>query len=249
MGTWGTAIFSNDLAEDIKIDFRDKIGFGKSPQDATKELIFEYVDQDNDSDEVCVFWIALAAIQWKLGRLQEKVKSKALEIINNGQDLELWENEKDRKKRQLVLEKLKYQLESPQPAPKKIQKPYIKETKMEEGDLLAYKHSSGKIALLRVLGIEIENDKSQIPWIEILDYFEDNIPNLKSAYKLHRKKYFDADWSSGTLLISQAGKRDKEPWNKLEIIKKETKSLDRTIGSVGISWWKEFDNLLNQMFE
>lgn len=31
MGTWGTGIFSDDLASDIREDFKELIGDGKSP--------------------------------------------------------------------------------------------------------------------------------------------------------------------------------------------------------------------------
>ncbi|MBL7872465.1 MAG: hypothetical protein JNM78_12685 [Cyclobacteriaceae bacterium] len=64
MGTWGTSIFSDDLAADIRNEFRIKIGFGKSPIEASKELIDEYKDTLNDSEESSIFWIALSAVQW-----------------------------------------------------------------------------------------------------------------------------------------------------------------------------------------
>ena len=35
MGTWGVAIFSDDLAADIRGDFRELIGDGLTPSEAT----------------------------------------------------------------------------------------------------------------------------------------------------------------------------------------------------------------------
>ncbi len=45
MGTWGTAIFSDDLASDIKLEFRNKIGFGKNSIEATEELLKDYSEE------------------------------------------------------------------------------------------------------------------------------------------------------------------------------------------------------------
>ena len=67
MGTWGTGIFSDDFALDIKGEFCDKIADGISPADATAELMLNYKDDISDPDESSVFWFALAATQWKLG--------------------------------------------------------------------------------------------------------------------------------------------------------------------------------------
>ena len=61
MGTWGTPIFSDDFAMDLRREFRDTIGYGKSPADATAELIVAYEEVLTDPDESCVFWLALAA--------------------------------------------------------------------------------------------------------------------------------------------------------------------------------------------
>ncbi|WP_230504969.1 hypothetical protein [Sutcliffiella rhizosphaerae] len=62
-----------------------------------------------------------ALIQWKLGRLQEEIKNKALQIIDRGNDLEHWEEDpKLKKKRETVLLQLKGQLNSPQPQAKKV---------------------------------------------------------------------------------------------------------------------------------
>jgi hypothetical protein len=108
MGTWGTSIFSDDFASDIKSEFRDKIGFGKSPVEATNELIDFYKDVLTDAEESSIFWIALASTQWQLGRLQKNVKKKAIDIIDSEVDLQRWiDNPKDMKKRRTVLEQLK----------------------------------------------------------------------------------------------------------------------------------------------
>jgi hypothetical protein len=159
MGTWGTAIFSDDLASDIKSEFRNKIGIGKTSIEATKELLKDYSSEINDDDESSVFWLALASTQWSLGRLLDDVKKNALEIIENGKDLERWkDDEKEFKKRKTVLNKLKDQLLSEQSKPKKVSKPFIRETQMEKGDIVSYQLKNNKFIILKV--IEIRQDQS-----------------------------------------------------------------------------------------
>lgn len=118
MGTFGTAIFSDDFACDIRDEFKALIGDGMTSEEATKYLLASNFDSSSDEDEASVFWLSLAAIQWKNGRLLEYVKQKAIEVIESGSDLKRWELEGDKKlvgKRQKELVKLKNQLISPQP--------------------------------------------------------------------------------------------------------------------------------------
>ena len=98
MGAWGTAIFSDDTASDIRGDYRDLLGDGYSPAEATDQILSEWKDSLDDPEERSVVWLALAVTQWKLGRLEERVKGKALEIIDSGSDLDRWEG-KDKEKK------------------------------------------------------------------------------------------------------------------------------------------------------
>lgn len=259
MGTWGTGIFSNDLASDIRSEFRNKIGFGKSPSDVTNELVLEHQDYLDDSEVYCVFWIALAATQWDLGRLQENVKNKALEIIDSKRDLSRWqENLKDQKKRGIVLQKLKEKLLSPQPEAKKIPIPFIIQTKMEVGDLLMYKHKSDKYILLRVIEIQQDNRGDRYPRIEVLDYFSKKQPDKNEIYRLSRKRK-ELNLSeasergmfkpSNLYYVAPYGKRDNEPWNNLIYIDKKTKSSDGNKGSTPLIWWKDVDDFIEDLFK
>ena len=61
MGAWGTAIFSDDLAEDIRSEYNALLSIGKDGHQAEKMLIDYYSDILNkDSDDEPVFWFALA---------------------------------------------------------------------------------------------------------------------------------------------------------------------------------------------
>lgn len=120
MGAWGVAIFSDDLAADLRTDFREMIGNGLTPAEATDLLLVEYASSLEDPDEKPVFWIALASAQWKLGRLEDRALKMALQFIDNGADLARWDVPKDRAKREAVLAKTRAELLSPPPPAKRI---------------------------------------------------------------------------------------------------------------------------------
>jgi hypothetical protein len=50
VGTWGPAIFSDDLAADIRGEFKDHIGDGMSAEEATAVLLDEYRESIADPD-------------------------------------------------------------------------------------------------------------------------------------------------------------------------------------------------------
>lgn len=138
MGAWGSGLYQDDVACEVRdyyIDcLRDEDG---SAEDKT---INYFQDELNDDDDCAVVWFALADTQWKYGRLSETVKSKALEYIDNGINLQLWTeaDEKLYSKRENVLANLKNKLESPQPPQKRIpkQRRYICPWKI--GDVFAF---------------------------------------------------------------------------------------------------------------
>ena len=101
MGAWGTKVFQDDLACDVQEDFLRLLQSGKTPDDATKQLVDEY---SPNGEETSVFWIALALVQRKYGMLLESVKRQAIEEIDSGRDLLRWPNgSKDLAKRQREL--------------------------------------------------------------------------------------------------------------------------------------------------
>jgi len=88
MGVWGTSIFSDGTASDVRGDYRDVVGNGLAGHEATDKILREYYSQEES--EMRVVWLALAATQWNCGRLEERVKAKALEIMESGADLKRW---------------------------------------------------------------------------------------------------------------------------------------------------------------
>ena len=121
MGSWGTGIFQNDVSEEVRTDYRNKLKLGKSDEEALKELLDdsqEYLKEDDDRYD---FWFALSSVMYDLGRLTNEVKNTALELIADGGDLMRWsDNKGNQKKRVLQLENLKLKLLSEQPERKKL---------------------------------------------------------------------------------------------------------------------------------
>jgi hypothetical protein len=75
MGTWGTALYSDDLAADLRADLRECFGDGLSPSAAVDKLISEYSSSLTDSDESPVFWLAIADTGWRFGRLDDRASA------------------------------------------------------------------------------------------------------------------------------------------------------------------------------
>ena len=148
MGAWGTEIFSDDLAQDIRGEYNVLLSVGKSDSDAEKMLINYYSNILNCSNpDEDVFWFALALSEWKKGRLSETVKEKALSALKKGHDLERWNtmgNEKNYIKRKNALDKFQNLILSPMPTAKKIRKPTVHHCPWSVGSLLAYRIVSNK---------------------------------------------------------------------------------------------------------
>lgn len=140
MGAWGTGLYSDDIAQDVKFLYKELLMVGLSNEEATQKLIKDSQWLIKDMYDGPVFWFVLADTQWKLGRLLPEVKEKAVKYIQDGEHLKIWseENPKLGLKRKEVLDKLVNQLNSPMPETKKIStyKYYRNDWKL--GDTHAY---------------------------------------------------------------------------------------------------------------
>ena len=143
MGAWGANLYQDDVALDVKDEYKDNLRRGKTNEETMQEIIDKYQELLEDEEDRGVFWLALADTQWNLGRLDEQVKKQALEIIELGTDLKRWEvNEKLYNKRKEILEKIKEKLLSPQPEEKRMPKYRTYKCEWENGDVFAYQLKS-----------------------------------------------------------------------------------------------------------
>jgi hypothetical protein len=144
MGAWGAKLYQDDVAQDVRDQYKELIRKGNSNEEATEQLLQDYNYTLSDIDDGPIFWFALADTQWGMGRLLPEVKEQALIWIDNGSDQKRWEKEnpKKAKERKQVLEDLRSKLSAPIPPIKKI--PQTKNYKCEwkVGDVYAYKLDS-----------------------------------------------------------------------------------------------------------
>lgn len=207
MGAWGTAIFSDDLAQDVRREYEVLLSSGKDNHEAEEMLINYYSNILNcDDSDADVFWFALALSEWKKGRLSFRAKEKALSALKQGRDLDRWSTEGNRKnfeKRKQVLEKFREIILSPPPPIKKIRKPTVYHCPWKEGSLLAYRIISNetllenhpcfmKYVLLRVVKIK-RNPLSKLfdtgyydemMLVGLYNWIGCEIPNLEFIQKL-----------------------------------------------------------------
>ena len=194
MGAWGVSIFADDLAVDIKDEYLALL-VKYTDEEAEQKILEEYEETLKGTEDEPVLWFALALIEWRKGRLTERVKTKALEWIERGGDLERWEvpgNEGNVRKRKKELDKLKVKLQEPMPERKKVKKPTVVHSPWEVGDLLAYRLSYegiehkeliGQYVLLRVL----KNLKHQVS--RYLDDYNETV--LLGLYNWYGKEIPD----------------------------------------------------------
>ncbi|MEJ7831658.1 MAG: hypothetical protein WKF79_01990 [Nocardioides sp.] len=220
MGAWGPAIFSDDVACDIRSDYRELLEDGADDADATIRVIADY--QHLDEDQVHVLWLALGSAQSALGRLDETVKAEALRIIDDGTGLELWAEAgtKELARRKAALAKLRDTLTGPQKTPAGVRKPWSHETDLSPGDVLAYALPDGTRAIFRVARLD-QHRVGTAPILRRLNWAKPSVPMNQKIAKLkplpetrpmddnpsvsfrvarHRKK--DEDWKKWASLLS-----------------------------------------------
>ena len=247
MGAWGPAIFSDDLASDVRGDFRDLIGDGLSAEEATKRLAEEYRQSLLDPDESPVFWMALAAAQWNLGGLLPDVRDKAIELIDAGADLHLWQDTPDVKKRVAAEKQLRDQLTSEPPPPKKVPKPWRQESPFDQGLYFLYRHRQGNRLMFRV--VDVHRDKGgSYPVAEAIDWRDDEaVPPARKLKKLPTHTYLDALTKKKrplTLILIRKGKRD-DPTDRIEVVGSSDISPNQRSGGVVI-FWQHLDDFLSE---
>lgn len=193
MGTWGPKLYQDDFAEDIRDYYIDQLRRGKIGINITQELLVKHMIQISDPEEASIFWFALADTQWNLGRLEDKVKEKALEHILMGDNLERWktENPKMAKAREQILKDLRQKLLSPQPPEKKMSQYKIYRCEWKYGDVYAYKLESdlaqekglyGRYLLIQKVDEGLWHPGHIVPIVYVKITDDTNLPSNEEEY-------------------------------------------------------------------
>jgi hypothetical protein len=187
LGTSGTGIFSNDLASDVRARYRELIASGSSGVDATDTVLREWgrlIDDDEDGVQI---WLSLAATQSQLGRLEERVRDRAVAIIDGGADLARWEEDapEDVAARRRALDALREKLIGPQPAPKRVRKQIPMQPRFAPGDIVAYRLDDGRSLVVRVVGHHAnERTGDTVAVVDVADWIGAEVPDTAAIAAL-----------------------------------------------------------------
>jgi hypothetical protein len=186
MGTWGAALFADDDAADLRADYRTHLADAQSDAGATDLAASNYGANLDRPGETTAFWLALASIQWRMGRLDPRVKSVCLTIIDNGIDLEKWADSPDRGKRAAALAKLREMISSPLPPAKPMPKPLpVQLPGWAFGEVVGYRMANGKYALLHALNYRAWSMEAvRAPVVSILSWFSESVPDQETIDRL-----------------------------------------------------------------
>lgn len=150
MGAWGTAISSNDTYADIYDEFSELYNDGLEVEEISQRLIQANQETINDPDDSNNFWFALAKAQWECKQLDTELYQRVKNIVDTGADIEVWRqleaDEKDLKKRKLVLDKFLADISIEKvkaKARKKKKKLKILQPVFEKGDCVIFKLANG----------------------------------------------------------------------------------------------------------
>jgi hypothetical protein len=144
MGTWGTGLYANDLAADLKSTISSvlRLPFATNKLQKLLEESFPETSGDEEDEDYSSFWLVTADQFHKQGIDAPEIFSRARQIIDSGQDLKMAEkldmSPADLRQRAKVLQKLRAQLAEP-PA-KKVRKTLSKPQPlvMNVGDVYLY---------------------------------------------------------------------------------------------------------------
>lgn len=182
MGFWGTGLFSDDLACDIRDHYRQLLEDGAEDGDATRLTLEKFHAYLAEAGSAAL--VAFAVTQSKLGRLEYDVRDRALAIIDAGADLAVWERENPKllPKRRVVLEKARAQLTGPQPARRRLRPPKRTSCGLAAGDILALAVLR-RVALLRVVRVHTHR-LGETPVLEELEFDGSEVPTRDSLERL-----------------------------------------------------------------
>jgi hypothetical protein len=217
MGTWGTGLFSSDMARDIRDFYRERIEEGIEDAEATRLTLEKFRNYFDDPEEGPVLLVALAVTESKIGRLDPVLRDWALAAIDSGADLATWaqENPKLVPKRREVLNKARAQLTGDQPARKHLRPPPRPSCGLIAGDILALSLPN-RVALLRVVRIK-SHRRGETPYLERLDFNGSAVPSVPELAQLEatgKNPVNNLHASSGEIRFTAFTGFDKIDWRE-----------------------------------
>lgn len=199
VGADGPGLFSDDTACDVRDEYREALEDGASDGEAEAAVLREFGEELTDPDQRIVVWLALAFTESKLGRLSRTACQQALAILDAGGDLPRWRKAGAGavRRRAAVLDKVRAQLEGPQPASRTVRRRRPSRSSLDVGQVLAYRARSGRVHLMRVTAL-IDLRCHVQPAVRLLDYTGTDVPGP-------------------SVLLEIPDRRRRPPWKKVEL--------------------------------
>lgn len=246
MGVWGTGIFQDDTASDIRDSYKDLLSNGLTGPEATARILCNFESSLADPDESGVVWLALASTQWRHGRLESGSLENALRVIDSGSDLDRWKhNAKDLATRRAALQKLRLQITSPQPVAKNVRKRILESCDWPVGALISYRLITGNLAILRVIGYHSDKGGTS-PICELLDWTGTEMPSQDT---LRNAKVREGDTGRFPRIQRfMIFRLDKNAAKRIVRLDFTLEPFHKPVCPVTATRWKEFDDFLKRWF-
>jgi hypothetical protein len=187
MGTWGVAIFSDDIASDVRDQYREHLGDGEPDSEATRLVLEGFVEELADYETAPIVWLALAAAQSRVGRLEERVRDEAIRVIDAGTDLPRWrEDPRLMANRQAALARLRDELIGSQRPRRRVPRPVRSVWPWEPGSIVSFRRDDARHLLLRVKATQGEHGigGGRFGIFEVLDWIGEEIPERATIERL-----------------------------------------------------------------
>ena len=204
MGAWGTTLYANDTASDVRDDFMELLRKGHTKEEATKLLIARNADlfqSDRMAEEAALFWYALADTQWNRGMLLPQVKQAAMDCLQNRElEQQRWLDSGEQNARKYAerwmqtLDALQQKLQQLQPKEKKARPRRLYHCPWELGDVFAYRFTSeysrengfyGKYCVFRKISEQFWYPGHLDPLVKLYAWIGDTPPTLEDVKKAH----------------------------------------------------------------
>ncbi len=230
MGTWGTAITSNDTYLDIYGEFFSQYNKGKDVVEISNYLIRTNQEMIAEKTTECHnFWFALAMAQWETRCLNPSVLSEVETIIQSGSDLEQWEllgaDTNNLSKRKKILDSFLNKISADRGKFKPRTK--LKPPLFQKGDCVTFKFQNGNYGGVVILEAYM-NEENEVS------------SNLAAATRIYvqNEPSLDDFINSEVLITNFQFDNDKQAIQEIDWLfqygKKKVKGLTRVIGKIEV---------------
>lgn len=213
-------MFANDTACDVRALYRALLDSGVDDDRSTTEVLAAHGTDDP------VVWLALAASQSRLGRLDERVLDRAVRIIDTGEDLAAWDDSDAelRRDRARALLRLRETIIGPQPARRTIKVKWSHHTDLKIGEVL--RHVSSDASSLWIVVDVKPYPTGTHPWVRRLTDHDSVPASANDVWDLVRKK----------AVVPQPG------WHEIWAVRAKRREPDwRQAGFSKLSGWAPID--------